>query len=197
MQTYCSGHVFFFRCRTPVGGAILLHSSCWPSAGADEGLERRWLWQRRRGVGRGGDAHPAGCGGREPAPAKAPIHGFVWWPCPCHARYEHVFWFAFFLVSLMVTNTFNSSLLGKRGCDCNLQTSFHPVSHTICIGTSASAGEPCPLSRCVLFVYLFKCTWCLQFVLNHNVSVYIIILLELNLFFICKKKRLLIKKKYI
>lgn len=72
-----------------MGGAIFLYSSCWPAAGADEGLEGRWLWQWRRGVGRGGDAHPAGCGGREPAPAKATIHGFVRWPCPRHARYEH------------------------------------------------------------------------------------------------------------
>lgn len=74
--------------------------------------------------------------------------------------------FGFFLVSLMVAITFNSNLLGNGCCDCNLQTSFHPVSHAICIGTSASAGEPCPLSESVLFDYLFKSTWCLQFVIK-------------------------------
>lgn len=80
---------FFFRCRASVGGAILLYPGCRPAAGADEGLEGRRLWQRRRGVGRGGGAHPAGSGGRESAPAKAAVHGFVRWPRPRHARYEH------------------------------------------------------------------------------------------------------------
>lgn len=40
-------------------------------------------------MGRGGGAHPAGCGGREPAPAQAQVPGAVRRPRPRHARYEH------------------------------------------------------------------------------------------------------------